>query len=322
MRLALHQFSAVARLTAVETLRQPIGLLLATTAWAMLALVPLVTSHTLGEGQKMVGDAALALHFVFGLLLGGFAACRSISGEIRTGTAATVLSKPVGREVFFLAKFAGVALVMAAFSVGTTAATLLALRTVAEPFRFDLWGSVPLGAAIVFAYAAGGFVNYFTRRPFASGTAVLLFAAVLVALAISGFAGGGDGRPVFGAAFLPGAAPVSLLVGAAVLVLTAMALALATRLDVVPTVSVLSGVLVLGLMSDYLFGRRAADAAWARVLHAVVPNWQHLWLADTLHLGQPVPAAYLLRAASYAALYLLAVLASGIVSFRHTEVKA
>jgi len=41
---------------------------------------------------------------VFGVFVSGYAACVSLAREMRTGTASAVLSKPVSREIFFLAK--------------------------------------------------------------------------------------------------------------------------------------------------------------------------------------------------------------------------
>ncbi len=80
--------------------------------------------------------------------------------------------------------------------------------------------------------------------------------------------------------------------------------------------------LLLGMMSDYLFGRRAAESSWAAALHAIVPNWQHFWMADALHLGETIPFRYVLGAAAYGGFYLLGLLGLGIVLFRHTEVKS
>jgi hypothetical protein len=76
------------------------------------------------------------------------------------------------------------------------------------------------------------------------------------------------------------------------------------------------------MMSDYLFGRHAATSSVAAALYAIVPNWQHFWMADALHLEETIPVRYLLAAAAYAGLYLLGVLGFGIVFFRHTEVKS
>jgi len=322
MRTRLQQFLAVAGLTAIETLRQPICLLLATVGLVAVALLPLVLSHTLGEAPQMVADSALAFHFVAGLLLGGFAASRALTAEIRRGTAAAVLATPVSRETFFLAKYAGLALVVILFSATLTLASLMSVRTVASGYERDAWGAGPLLVAAALAYAAGGAINFALRRPFVSDAFLLLMTGVVLAFAASGAVDRQGHLAPFGSSFIWPLVPIHALVTMAVLVLTAIALALATRLDVVPTVSICSALFFAGLVSDYLFGRRAATDRVAAAVYAILPNWQHFWLADAIRLQSHVPARYLLLAAAYTALYVAAILAAGLVSFRHTEVRA
>ena len=106
----------------------------------------------------------------------------------------------------------------------------------------------------------------------------------------------------------------------AVLIMAGIAVSLATRLDVVPTLSILSLVFMAGLVSDYLFGRLADTNTWADVLHRILPNWQHFWVVDALSRGG-IPWPYVGHAALYAAFYLAAILCLGIVAFRRTEIE-
>ncbi len=322
MRRVAVQFMALAWLTALETLRQPTCLLLASAAVAIAALLPVVTSHTLGETHRMVADSVLALQFVFGMLLGGVAASQTLSGEIRRGTAAAVLSKPVNREVFFLAKFAGLALVILVFSGLLIAAGLLGIRATAEPFWINWWAELPLLLALPVAFALAGGVNFLTRRPFLADAFLFLVGTMAVAFLISGLVDA-DGRPIpFLSGYDPRFAPVGALIAMALLVLTGLAMALATRLETVPTLAVLSILLLAGMVSDHLVGRAAQTHAVAGVFYALLPNWQHFWLADSLYEEVPVPPAYFARAGLYALFYLLGTLGLGMVSFRHTEIKA
>jgi len=55
--------------------------------------------------------------------------------------------------------------------------------------------------------------------------------------------------------------PAAVLVLFALWILAALALACSTRLDMIPTLAVCSAFFLLGIMSDYLFGRRA-DPVW------------------------------------------------------------
>lgn len=322
MRAALRSVRAIAGLAALETIRQPAALLLLSATVLLAGVLPMLSAHTLGESERMMADTLMALHLLMGMLFGGFAACHSLSGEIRRGTAATVLCKPVGRTAFFLGKFAGLAAVMAVFSAAATLAGLVSVRIVAEPYSIDLWAVGPLLGFLALAYALAGAVNFFSGRPFVSDAFRFVAAGTVAAFLTTGFVSYGGAAQSFGAGYLWALAPASALVAAAVLVLTAIALALASRLDVVPTVSICGALALVGMMSDYLFGRHAAASPVAAVLYAAVPNWQHFWMADALHLEEAIPPAYFGAAAAYAGLYLLGVLGLGIVFFRHTEVKS
>ncbi len=317
-----HAFLALATLTARETLRQPLCLLLTATAVAACAILPLVVSHTLGESRAMMADTALALHLLLGMLLAGFGAGLTLTAECRRGTAASVLSKPVGRELFFLAKFAGLAAVMLLFSVLLTLAGMLAVRVVNEAYQPDRRAAGALLAALPVALAAAGARNYLRRAPFASGAFAALLVTLLAAFVGAGFFDAEGRRVAFGAAYDWALLPANALLAMALWVLAALALALATRLTMVPLVTLCSAVFFAGLMSDYLFGRAAAHSRWAAALYAAIPNWQHFWMADAVHLGEPIPGAYLARAALYAGFCLLALLAAGIVLFRTADVKA
>jgi len=90
----------------------------------------------------------------------------------------------------------------------------------------------------------------------------------------------------------------------------------------VPTLAICSVVFLLGLMSDYLFGRVAAQNKLAAFLYAVLPNWQHFWMTDALSGDGTIPWVYVVRVAGYALFYLAGVLCWGILAFRRMEVKA
>lgn len=322
MRRQVNQFAAMAGLTALETLRQPFFLLVATACLGLMALLPLIITQTLGEAQKMVRDAALSLHLVCGLVLGAYAACATLHREIRRGIAAAVLSKPVSRTSYFLAKYAGVALILTFFSAAMSGAALMAVRVVADPWILDWHAEAPLWGAMAMAYLLAGVRNYFTRRSFAAGAAVLLFVCLGGVFAVVGCI---DPEGVW-STWIPqyawNVARMSLLIHLAILVLSALAFSLATRLDTVPTLCLCSTLFLVGLMSDYLFGRHADHSLAAALLYLLVPNWQHFWVTDALNRGVTIPAAYLLRAGAYALLYAAGTLGLGLAVFRRTEVKA
>lgn len=322
MRWRVRQFLAIAGLAALEATRQPITLLIATTCVVFIGLLPVLITHTLGDGDKLVRDSALAFHLVCGLVLGTYAACASLTHEIRRGTVSSVLSKPVGRELFFLAKFCGIAAVMGLFSAAAGAATLMSTRMAADPFFLDWWAGAPLLAAPPLAYAIAGAVNFFARRPFVSNAFGLMLAALALAFAISGMLDAGGHVVAFGTLFAWEIVPATALVTLAVLVLTGIAVSLAIRLDTVPTLSICSVVFLVGLMSDYLFGRHAGTSRVASWLYHVLPNVQHFWVTDALSGEGLIPWSYVARAALYAACYLAGVLSLGMLAFRPMEIRS
>lgn len=323
-RTGLRQFVAIAGLTALEIARQPICLILATTC-VMLMILASVQAYQFGEEGKFVRDTALAIHFFFGLLVAAYAACTALSREFRNGTASAVLCKPVGRGLFFLSKYAGVAAAIILFSVCATGATLLCEEAAPRLYKVDRLTVGLMAAAVVISYAAAGLVNYFWKRPFPSTAfSILLFLLVLVLVAAALRQEPPQLQPdenghtsLVERSIQWRLVPASALVTLALLVLAAIALALATRLDTVPVVLLSCGVLLLGLMSDYLFGRSSSAAAVAA--HRLVPNWQYFWLADALTGGGRISWRYVGGAALYALLYASAMLGAGALLFRHKE---
>jgi len=232
-----------------------------------------------------------------------------------------VLAKPVGRVPFLLAKFLGVALAVTLLTFVNLLASLLASR-----MAFDAYGEPDQIALMIFygsmvlAYAMGGFSNYFLRRQFVADAVfslVIMISLAFVAInfvnkngELQAFATGVDWRLV----------PAALLILMALWVLAGWAVACATRLEMIPTLAICSGAFLLGLMSDYLFGRLAEQGSWwASVLYTVVPNWQLFWLADALENGKSIPWGYVAQASVYTVGYLGATLAVALALFEDRE---
>jgi hypothetical protein len=329
MMLRARQFLALTGLTALEAIRQPLCVLLTASGVLATALVPLIGVFQFGEEGRLARDSGLALHLVIGLIVATYAACSALTREIRDGTASVVLSKPVGRELFFLAKFAGICAVVIGFSLCATLSTLLAERTAERYVEIgaesrwvtDFRTGITLAAAPGLAYLLAGLINYWTRRPFQStafGLMILFVGLALLSAAFFDRDGGGRGIPDFGVAWR--IVPASLLVTLALLLFAALALGFSTRLDTIPTLALCGTLFVVGLMSDYWFGQHAAGAVGAEALHRLIPNWQHFWVSDLLAGGGTVPAGYLWRMAGYWTASLAGLLLLGLVSFRHAEV--
>ena len=111
-----------------------------------------------------------------------------------------------------------------------------------------------------------------------------------------------------------------ILILCALLVLASVALACSTRMELMPTLAVCSIVFVLGLMTDYLFGRASdGGSIMASVCYAVLPNWQLFWMADALEGEKIIPFEYIIRAMSYVVCYMVASLSLALALFEDRE---
>lgn len=327
--LKVRQFFTLAALTVVEAIRQPICLLLSTTCVLITALTPILMMHHFGEDGKLARDSGLALQLVFGLFIAGYTASSCLDKEIKRGTASAVLSKPISREIFFLAKYAGTAAVIILFSACSCITTLLGER-VSEKFVYskevvgyitDWHTGVMLVAAPAVAYLIAGLLNYRRKKPFESNAFIWMLIMLAGVFVVCGFFKRTGHFAPYSLQMHPGIFRASILVALALMMVSAIALTLSANFSVVPTLTICGVIFVLGLVSDYMLGQKALDSAFYLFIYRILPNWQHFWTVDALRKGGSVPWGYVGRAAMYALSYSAGVLCLGMVSFSRKEIK-
>ncbi|HVU07616.1 MAG TPA: hypothetical protein VHG89_03635 [Verrucomicrobiae bacterium] len=318
----MRQFLTIAVNAFMELIRQPVFLLLMTGSVAFEIFLAVPYYFAFGDEPKLVENSALAVMLLSGLFGAVLSASSSLAREIRTGTALAVLSKPVGRVQFLLAKFTGLAVALAVLTYVNMIGVLLASR-----MAFDAYGSTDLpaigifSAGIISAYALAGFSNFFLRRPFVSDAvfATVIFATLAVFL-IFQFTTQKESLGAMGKVNW-NLLPAGILILFALWILAAVALACSTRFDTIATLAICSAIFLVGLMSDYFFGRRAeAGEWWASTLYSIIPNWQIFWLADAIESGKSTfQWGYVGKAFAYAVCYAGAALAAGAALFEERE---
>jgi hypothetical protein len=318
----MRQFLTIAANAFMELARQPIFLLLMTSSAVFEIFLATPYYFAFGDEPKLVKNSTLAVMLLAGLFGAVLSASASLAREIRSGTALAVLSKPVGRAQFLLAKYLGLMGALALLSYVNLAAALLASR-----MAFDAYGSTDLFAvgvvalALILAYLMGGFSNFFLRRPFVSDAVFSVVLMLTLAFIVINF----YNKDVKPQAFATGVdwrlIPAGVLILFALWILAGLALACSTRLDMIPTLAICSAFFLLGIMSDYLFGLRAhAGSWWASTLYTVTPNWQLFWLADALDTGRSTfQWGYVGKAFAYVVCYVGAALAVAIAMFEDRE---
>ncbi len=318
----MRQFLTIATNAFMELIRQPVFLLLMTASVLFEIFLAVPYYFALGDDMKLVATSALAVMLLSGLLGAVLSASASLAREIRSGTALAVLSKPVGRAQFFLAKYAGLAAALTLLSYVNLVGVLLA-----SWMAFDAYGKTNLpalgifAAGVIVAYTLAGFSNFFLRRPFVSDAVLMMVGTVTLAAFLVfhfvrqmqslGVEAQVDWRLV----------PAGILITFALWILAALALACSTRLDTIPTLAICSAFFLIGLVSDYFFGARAeAGKWWASTLYTIIPNWQLFWLADALDMGKSTfHWGYVGKAFAYMVAYAGAALAVGTALFEERE---
>ena len=318
----MRQFLTIAINAFMELVRQPVFLLLMTMSAAFEMFLATPYYFAFGDEPKLVKNSVLAVMLLAGLFGAVLSASASLAREIRSGTALAVLSKPVGRAQFLLAKYLGLAAGLLVLTYVNVLAALLTSRMAFDTYgSADLFGLGIFGGAMAIAYAMGGFMNFFLRRPFVSNAVFGMLVMVTLAFVVinffnkrvqlQAFATGVDWRIV----------PASILILFALWILAGLALACSTRLDMIPTLAICTGLFLFGLMSQYLFVDKAnAGSWWASVLYTITPNWQLFWLADALDTGKgEYYWGYVSKAFVYVVCYVGATLAAAMIFFEDRE---
>src|SRR5438270_5897672 len=142
----MRQFITIATNAFMELVRQPVFLLLMTSSAAFEIFLATPYYFAFGDEPKLVKNSTLAVMLLAGLFGAVLSASASLAREIRAGTVLAVLSKPVGRAQFLLAKYAGLVVALAVLAYVNLIGALLASR-----MAFDAYGSTDLFAVGIFA---------------------------------------------------------------------------------------------------------------------------------------------------------------------------
>jgi ABC-2 type transport system permease protein len=319
----MYKLVTIAKNTFVETLRQPVYAVIIAAALLLFLVSPALCMYTMDDDNKMLREIGLSTLFLTSLFVAIFSASGAVSVEMENKTILTVLTKPVQRPIFILAKFLGVVGAVALAHYLCTIGVLMTIRhgvlsTASDTHDWTVIGSAAgvAGATILLS----AFFNYAYDWKFTS-TAVVI-GAILATLALV-FLGLIDRDWQFNPAkngihrldvF------ASILLFLAAMVIAAVAVAISARFNMIVTLSACIGVFLLGLISDWVFGRYAGTHLWAQAGRYLVPNLQVFWISDAIYEGGVVPFRYILTSASYALTYTVGILAVAVAIFQRRQI--
>lgn len=271
------QTTTIARNTFIESVRQPIyfivlmlaGALQIFTTWSTAYSMGYTDSSEISKDNKLLFDIGLATILVAGMLLAAFIATAVLSREIESKTILTVVSKPISRTAIVLGKYLGVAGALLVAVLIMTSYLLLAIRhgvmtTAADDI--DMPVVVFSTVAVVLSVGVAGWCNFYYGWSFPQTASLLLLPGILLAFLLTLAVNKEWEAQHLSTDFKPQIMLASGAVLLALLVLAAVATAVSTRLSQVMTIVVCAGVLMLGLLSNYLIGRHAySNTSIARI---------------------------------------------------------
>lgn len=306
----------IAQNTYRETLRQPIFFLVLLSALVLIGIFPTLTLFVFRDQVKLVVDSALATTMLFGWIAAGLSASHTISREISNGTALLVLSKPVQRPVFIASKILGILAALTVFTFLAGLATMLAVRVAKDQFQFDNTVLAIYFGALALSCLAGGIKNYLQHSSFPMDAVLAMLVILPLATLCVYFIPPEDEVQRLNWALVP----ALILVWYAVAAMGTLATALSTRFDLVPNLLICGVVFMVGLVSDYVLGRHAAENVLYQILYCLIPNWQLFWMADALAAQKQIPWSYVLWGAAYIGLFVIQFLLLAICLFWKREI--
>jgi ABC-2 type transport system permease protein len=314
---------SIAKNTFVETLRQPIYVVILISALLLFILAPSISMYTLDEDVKLLRELGLSTLFLAGLFIAVFSATGAITEEMESKTITTVLSKPVGRPVFVIGKFLGISMaVILAHYLGTIAYLLAARHGVLESASDTMDMPVIVSATIVLSLTilVSSFLNYSYDWNLQASAIIIAFVLGNFALLFLTFVDKEWRLGSFANQFNLFDIYASLLLLLGILILVALAVLFSTRMNVVLTLTCCIGIFLLGLISDWLYGQFAERFLWARIGSALLPNMQVFWVSDAIYETGRIPLSYLWRGLCYSVSYTTAILALAVAFFQRRQV--
>jgi ABC-2 type transport system permease protein len=320
----LYKLFSIAKNTFIETIRQPVYAIIIAAAVFLLFLSPSLSMYTMDDDNKFLRELGLSTVFLAGLFIAAFSASVAITEEIETKTILTTLSKPLSRYIFILGKFLGVMAAVILAHYLCTIAMLMAIRhgvmsTVRDTHDMTIIVSAIMITGLTFVITT--FLNYSYDWKFTSTAVVLASIFATIAIVFLVFI---DRDWKFNPAenkinLIDVYASILLLI--ALFVLTSAALMFSTRFNVLTTLSLCVGLFLLGLVSDYVFGRLANAHLWAKIGKIIIPSLQVFWISDAIYEQTcNISAGYIVSCGIYGLIYTAAFILLAIALFEHRQV--
>ncbi len=322
---------AIAKVTFLQIIRQPIYGVLLLVALGLMTIAPSITGFTMDDDTKMLQDLCLSTILLTGLLMSAFGAAGAISSEIEDQTILTIVSKPINRLAFITGKFMGVMGALLLANIFMLLVFLLVLRhgVLSAAYMQRDMPVIAFGlSAAAITLIVAGLLNYLFDWQFAPTAMGLGLPLMLFAVIISGFFDKQWHIQPFGKGYSVEVIKACILLTLAVWILAGICLVCSTRLNVVWTLVICFIILCFGMVWDHYVWPHVLNSnntlsklSWSAV-YGAIPNFQSFWMLDALDTDKAIPWRYVLYAGEYAICYILAMLFLAYTFFLERQVGA
>jgi len=278
----------IARATTKEALRQPVFLLLSIIGVVLMVANYYVPFFSLGEDTKMFVDCGLATILICGLLLAVWTASVSVADEIEGKTAMTLLSKPINRRQFVVGKYVGIlqAALLLVLVVGVTLFILTYFK-----FGYDQRESGHQQPPKFVETQIFGIQTYGPEPERLSVATKIIPALSLIFMEIA--------------------------------VMTAISVAISTRLPMLMNIVTCFTIFVVGHLTPVLvqstFKGMPPVRLLAQVIATVLPALESFNMSAAVATGREIPSAYIGLSAAYCAAYAIAAVLLGFILFEDRD---
>lgn len=284
----LTRAGTIARATTKEALRQPVFLLLLALGVLVIGANYYVPFFSLGEDTKMFIDCGLATVLICSLLLAVWTASMSVADEIEGKTAMTLLSKPITRRQFVVGKYVGI--MQSALILILVVGTVFFVLTY---FKFG-YDAREAGREQPEAWVWGklGSLQVPLPEPERLGVALKII-------------------------------PALTLIFMEVAVMTAVSVAISTRLPMLMNIVTCFSIFVVSHLTPVLVASTFKDLPpvrlMAQVFATVLPSLESFNMSPAVATGKEIPVDYLALCAVYGVAYATAAVLLGFILFEDRD---
>ncbi len=285
----LTQSGVIARATTKEAVRQPVFLLMLAIGLTVITINVWVPFFSLGDDTKMYIDCGLATVLICALLQCIWTASLSVADEIEGKTAMTLLSKPINRRQFVFGKYIGIfqsALIMIAI-LGVVFFFLTYYK-----FHYDQKEASQEQTPLIYMRSVSGlpFQVPFMNRVYLEVARTILPGLTLIAMEVA--------------------------------VMTAVSVAISTRVPMLMNLLTCFAIFVIGHLTPVLAASNVKNVFvkfFAGFFATILPGLENFNMSAAVSTGKNIPPEYIGMAGLYCLAYVAMMIMMGFLLFEDRD---